>query len=234
MAETGNYPKEIKTGHLTPLQKPGKTKGPPENLRPVILLSTLRKILAICLIKRISGRLHIHIIPITQTAYTSNRSTTELVFTFKVLAEKAISSIGYETNLLMLDMSKAFDTLKRDIIIEDLRKVLNKDEIHLVALLLENVELRVKLENQLGSAFKTNIGSPQGDGASALFFIEYLAERLKNRDSKLLSALEGLLTINPKTDKEQQEIQNELQIIKINSEKQPLPHYLKDHEYSNY
>ena len=42
------------------------------------------------------------------------------------------------------------------------------------------------------------------------------------------------MIINSKTDKEQQEIQNELQIIKINSEKQPLPHYLKDHEYSNY
>ena len=99
IAETGEYPKEIKLGQLTPLQKPGKPKGPPENLRPVILLSTLRKILAICLIKRISNRLHEKIIPVTQTAYTSNRSTTELVFTFKVLAEKAITSIGYETNL---------------------------------------------------------------------------------------------------------------------------------------
>ena len=87
IAETGEYPNEIKLGQLTPLQKPGKPKGPPENLRPVILLSTLRKILAICLIERISNRLHEKIIPVTQTAYTSNRSTTELVFTFKVLAE---------------------------------------------------------------------------------------------------------------------------------------------------
>ena len=45
-----------------------------------------------------------------------------MFFTFKVLVEKAISSIGCETNLLMLDMSKAFDTLKRDLIIKDLRK----------------------------------------------------------------------------------------------------------------
>ena len=59
----------------------------------------------------------------------SNLASFSIVFTFKVLVEKAISSIGYETNLLILDMSKAFDTLKRDIIIEDLRKVLNKDEI---------------------------------------------------------------------------------------------------------
>ena len=96
VAETGLYPKEIKTGDEIPLQK-GKPKGPPENLRPVILLSTLRNILAICLTKRISGRLHLQkIIPITQTAYTSNRNITELVFTFKVLAKKAILSIGYE------------------------------------------------------------------------------------------------------------------------------------------
>ena len=41
IAETGEYPKEIKLGQLTPLQKPGKPKGPAEKLRPVILLSTL-------------------------------------------------------------------------------------------------------------------------------------------------------------------------------------------------
>ena len=52
-------------------------------------------------------------------------------------------------------MSKAFDTIKRDLLIEDLKEVLNNDEIHLVALLLENVELCVKLENLLGRAFKT-------------------------------------------------------------------------------
>ena len=76
IAETGEYPKEIKPGQIPPLQKPGKPKGPAENLRPIILLSTLRKILAICLIERISNRLHEKLIPVTQTAYTSNSSTT--------------------------------------------------------------------------------------------------------------------------------------------------------------
>ena len=42
MAETGTYPKEIKQGILIPLQKPGKEKGKLDNLRPVILLNTLR------------------------------------------------------------------------------------------------------------------------------------------------------------------------------------------------
>ena len=46
MAETGDIPKEVTYGILKPLQKPNKAKGPPSNLRPIILLSSLRKILA--------------------------------------------------------------------------------------------------------------------------------------------------------------------------------------------
>ena len=45
-----------------------------------------------------------------------------------MFAEKAVTSVGYETNLLMLDMSKAFDTIKRETLVEDLRNVFNADE----------------------------------------------------------------------------------------------------------
>ena len=48
---------------------------------------------------------------------------------------------------------------------------------------MDNVEIAVKLENELGELFKSLIGSPQGDAASALFFIIYLATIL--RKSKL-------------------------------------------------
>lgn len=37
VAETGDFPEEIKLGILTPLQKPDKNKVPPENLRPIVL-----------------------------------------------------------------------------------------------------------------------------------------------------------------------------------------------------
>ncbi len=38
-ARSGDYPEELVAGILTPIQKPSKTEGPPENLRPIILLS---------------------------------------------------------------------------------------------------------------------------------------------------------------------------------------------------
>ena len=105
IAETGKAPEEIKDGVLIPIPKPGKKAGPPSHLRPIILLSILRKILAICMLRRSLQKLPTKIPP-TQAAYQQGRSTTELVFTLKILAEKAITSENYEIVLLLLDMSK--------------------------------------------------------------------------------------------------------------------------------
>ena len=99
IACTGEYPSELKQGILIPLPKPGKKKRPPQNLRPIILLSMIRKILAICLIRRIFERINNNI-PLTQAAYREERSTTELILSVKLLAEKAVTSASYEIHVL--------------------------------------------------------------------------------------------------------------------------------------
>ena len=43
IARTGEHPNEINQRVITWIQKPGKPKGPIENLRPITLLSMLRK-----------------------------------------------------------------------------------------------------------------------------------------------------------------------------------------------
>ena len=55
-SETGEYPEEIKHGILTPLTKPPK-KDERVNVRPIILLSVLRKVVTINLIERCWDRL---------------------------------------------------------------------------------------------------------------------------------------------------------------------------------
>ena len=110
-AETGKNPEVLKHGLLAPLAKP-KKKDVKVNVRPIILLSVLRKILTVILIDRCWDRLKTRI-PDSQAAYQSGRSTTEQVFTLKVMAEKAITSEDYTIYLMLLDMSKAFHTVSR-------------------------------------------------------------------------------------------------------------------------
>ena len=179
-ASTGKHPREIKLGVLSALQKPGKPLGPCKSLRPIVLLSMLRKILAIIFISRVGDKIRSRI-PLSQAAYTAGRSTTEHVLAFKLLAEKAITSEDYEVHLLLKDMSRDFHTVNRKLLMEDLRAILDPDELHIAKLLLEDVSLIVRCGSSYGEEFKTNIGTPQGDCASPILFTLYLANALQDQ-----------------------------------------------------
>ena len=180
VAETGVFPLELIQGTIIALQKPKKPKGPLRNLRPITLLSMLRKILANCLLKRTGHKLDSKI-PNSQAAYRRGRSTTEHVFATKLLAERAATSSSYVIHLLLLDMSKAFDSINRTILLDELSNILDPDEIHLVSILL-NTELQVRIGKEETEYFKTNTGVPQGDGYSAQEFTFYLARALEGQE----------------------------------------------------
>ena len=76
-------------------------------------------------------------------------------------------------------MSRAFDTIDRGILLNDLKQILEPDTLHLVSLLLTDVQIEVKHKNKLGKRFKPDIGSPQGDCASPIWFIFYLHKALQ-------------------------------------------------------
>ena len=77
----------------------------------------IRKVLAICMKKRTVDKLDTEIPP-SQAAYRAGISTTEHVFAAKVLVEKVITSAKYPIHLLILDMSKAFNTLNRSTLMQ--------------------------------------------------------------------------------------------------------------------
>ena len=62
---------------------------------------------------------------------------------------------------------------------EDLKEVLDDEELHMFHLLLKDVEFQVCVDGKLWKTITTNIGAPQGNCASAIFFTFYLAKSLQ-------------------------------------------------------
>ena len=103
-------------------------------------LGYAQKNLAICLLERATERLTRNL-PNGQAAHQEYRSVTEQIFAIKLLIEKAFTSLNYHLWILLTDMIKPFDTVKRKILLEDLRNILDKDELHLCRLLIEDIKL---------------------------------------------------------------------------------------------
>ena len=118
-------------------------------------------------------------LPMSQTAYRRGRSTTENVFTFKILAEKATITSNMKVNIMLLDMTKAFDSVNRETLMNDLRTFLEPDELHIIKILLQNMSLAVRCEGRTSDSFNTDTGIPQGDSLSPVLFTLYLANSLK-------------------------------------------------------
>ena len=94
---------------------------------------------------------------IDQAAYQEGRNTTEQVFSKKLLAKKAITSSEYKVYFLLLDMSKAFDTVNRNQLSETLEEILLPDKIHLLHILTNDVKLKVRVGADYGPEFTTSV-----------------------------------------------------------------------------
>ena len=73
---------DLGRGVLIALPKPGKRKGPIQNLRPITLFPTIRKILSIVTLNRIKHDCDSYL-STSQCAYRSGRSTTDVVWAYR-------------------------------------------------------------------------------------------------------------------------------------------------------
>ena len=79
-----------------------------------------------------------------------------------------------------IDMSRAFDTIKRKKILEVMELAgCNEDELRLIRTLLANSYLSVRVRTSRSAWYQTSIGSPQGDSLSPVLFTCYLAAALQ-------------------------------------------------------
>ena len=173
MMEEHNVIETIETGLLIPLNKEGARKIW-DKTRPIVLLNSIRKILCLVVLKRIDEKIEKYLSP-GQHGYRSGRSTTEVAWTTQYL--KAIcEKFKEEYAVIQTDMSQAFDTPDRGLLMEILEAEVNigEDELRLIRVLLAEVKLQLKIDNIKGEQFTSLIGVPQGDGLSPKLFLVYM------------------------------------------------------------
>ena len=86
--------------------------------------------------RRIGDRLDAETPP-TQAVHRKSRSATENGFATKMVMERTVSAKNEITHLLLLDMTKTFDSISRKSLKEDLKKIIDPDELHLMKILLD-------------------------------------------------------------------------------------------------
>ena len=98
------------------LQKPGKPVGPLTSVRPIVLLSALRKTLSLVVLSRIATKVDNFLSP-SQSGFRRGRSMADVVFGYRWLCAKAQRQ-RVTIKFLCIDLSRAFDTIRRDKLLE--------------------------------------------------------------------------------------------------------------------
>ena len=135
---------------LKALPKPKKTPGPPEHLRPIILLNRAYKLLSIITLKRIEKKIATFTRP-CQAGLKKGRSCADAVWAQRMLASVVMKKY-WELHKSGIDMSKAFDTIKRRNILEILQTAgCSNEKISIVRFLIYNTKLKVNINKSSSS-----------------------------------------------------------------------------------
>ena len=170
-------------GVLILIQKPGKPKGPLTSVRPIVLLTTLRKTLSLVVLSRIAPKVDDYLSP-SQSGFRRGRSTADVLFGYRWLSAKAQRQ-RVSIEFLGIDLSRAFDTIRRDKLLDTLQTFLGESEMRMIRLLLADTSLEPRLSTGDCHAFATSIGTPQGDSLSPVLFTVYLEAALRDLRSRL-------------------------------------------------
>ena len=171
---TGHYPDELKIAKCIPIFKKGK-KSDPSNYRPISILSTVNKLLEKMLYKRLYKYFtKFNILYDYQFGFRQKHSTTQALIEITDFLKSSIDAKNHVCGLF-LDLTKAFDTVDHNILLDKLfncgiRGVANK----LLKSYLTNRYQYVAIGNTCSNKQSIKHGVPQGSVLGPLLFLIYI------------------------------------------------------------
>ena len=139
----------------------------------------MRKMLSLITLNRIEEKIDEYTEPF-QHCFKSGESCADIVWTQQILTPMVLRK-KWTYHKMSIDMSRAFDAIKRKTILNLLVDAgCTDDEIRLVKLLLTDTKLRIKLNKTTSEEFDVTLGSFQGDSISGKLFTLYLSGALNH------------------------------------------------------
>ena len=103
------------------------------------------------------------------------------MFGYRWLCAKAQRQ-GVTIEFICIDLSRAFDTIRRDKLLEVLQSFLDEPELRMIRFLLAAMSLEPRLSTGDWHDFASTSGTPQDDSLSPVLFTVYLQAALATFD----------------------------------------------------
>ncbi len=215
--ETGTLPDDWLKANVAPIYKKGN-KNLAENYRPVSLTCICCKVMEHILCKHMLNHLDLHkILTTLQHGFRHGFSCeTQLLVTLSDLMKR--NNNKEQIDIIILDFSKAFDTVPHDKLLYKLRHYGIKGNIHnWIAAFLKQREQRVVVDGKNSKWIHVDSGVPQGTVLGPLLFLLFINDIPKcvsKETTMRLFADDCIVYRTIKTMQDQIDLQKDLDALK--------------------